>query len=268
MLSSPNLRRDDRWHSTMIDHLNEDLGRRRLFTAALPPMLAVGSLWIAFAFDRVYRLELFRHGVRPRSLQGLWGILTSPFVHADVDHLLGNSTAMLVLGWLLVYFYPKASWRVVVASWLLGGVWVWSTARDSYHIGASGIIYGMAAFLFFSGIIRRRVALMAVSLIVVFLYGSMVWGVLPLMKGVSWESHLFGALAGVMMAWFYRGTAPAHVPPPIVHEDDEEMSEEGLEHSEAPQQVLPGNMSSTQLNGDARPIHFVQPQESGQRSEE
>jgi membrane associated rhomboid family serine protease len=262
MLSAPNLRPDDRWHRTMTDHQNEDLGRRRLFTAALPPFLAVASLWIAFAFDRVYHIDLYRHGVRPRSLQGLWGIITSPFVHADMDHLLGNSTAMLVLGWLLVYFYPKASWRVVLASWLLGGLWVWSTARDSYHIGASGIIYGMAAFLFFSGLIRRRVALMAVSLIVVFLYGSMVWGVLPLMKGVSWESHLFGALAGAMMAWFYRRTPPAHVPPPIVLEDDEEIPEEEQALSEAPQDVLPGNMSSTRSSGDARPIRFVQPPES------
>jgi membrane associated rhomboid family serine protease len=246
----------------MTDHQREELGRRRLFTAALPPFLAVGALWVAFAFDRVYHLDLFRLGVRPRSLEGLLGILTSPFVHGDLDHLLGNSTAMLVLGWLLVYFYPKASWRVVVASWLLGGLWVWSTARNSYHIGASGIIYGMAAFLFFSGLIRRRVALMAVSLIVVFLYGSMVWGVLPLMKGVSWESHLFGALAGVMMAWFYRHTPPAHVPPPIVLEDEEEMMEEKATIGSA-EDALPSNMSSTQLSGDARPIHFVGPPEIG-----
>ncbi len=263
MLSASNLRPDDRWQRTMTDHQHDDVGRRRLFTAALPSLLAVAALWIAFAFDKVYHLELFRHGVRPRSWQGLWGIITSPFVHADVDHLLGNSTAMLVLGWLLVYFYPKASWRVVVASWLLGGLWVWSTARDSYHIGASGIIYGMAAFLFFSGLIRRRVALMAVSLIVVFLYGSMIWGVLPIMKGVSWESHLFGALAGVMMAWFYRRTPPAHVPPPIVLEDAEDAPEEEGTFGGDAGDALPGHMNTTQMSGDARPIHFVPPPERG-----
>jgi hypothetical protein len=104
---------------------------------------------------------------------------------------------------------------------------VWSTARDSYHIGASGIIYGMAAFLFISGLLRRRIALMGVSLIVVFLYGSMVWGVLPIQPRISWESHLFGAVAGVVVAWFYRHVPPAHVPPPIVLEDDPEEAVDG-----------------------------------------
>lgn len=198
-----------------IDH-----ARRRLFTAAIPAGMTVLLLWIAFGFDKVYRLHLFRFGVLPRTAEGLLGIVLSPFVHDDLDHLVNNSAPIMVLGWLLVYFYPKAAWRVVVASWMLGGLWVWTTARDSYHIGASGIIYGMAAFLFFSGLLRRRIALMAVSLIVVFLYGSMVWGVLPLQPRISWESHLFGAFAGAVVAWFYRHVPPAHVPPPIVLEDE------------------------------------------------
>lgn len=200
-----------------------DHGRRRLITALIPPALMVACIWIVFAFDRVFDLELFRYGVLPRQVKGLWGILISPFVHADLDHLMSNSAPILVLGWLLVYFYPMAAWRVVVACWAMGGLWVWTTARDNYHIGASGIIYGLAAFLFFSGLFRRRVALMAVSLIVVFLYGSMVWGVLPLQAKVSWESHLFGAIAGALMAWFYRKVPPAHVPPPIVLEDEPEV---------------------------------------------
>lgn len=204
-----------------------DHARRRLLTAVLPPALAVALLWIVFAFDRVYHLDLYRFGVLPRVAKGLVGILVSPFVHDDLEHLFNNSAPIMVLGWLLVYFYPKATGRVVLASWMLGGLWVWLTARDSYHIGASGIIYGMAAFLFFSGLLRRRIALMGVSLIVVFLYGSMVWGVLPIQPRISWESHLFGAVAGVVMAWFYRHVPPAHVPPPIVLEDDPEEDVEG-----------------------------------------
>jgi membrane associated rhomboid family serine protease len=198
----------------VVDH-----GRRRLFTALIPPLLAVGLMWTVFAFDRVFDLDLFRFGVLPRSLRGLFGILVSPFVHGGLDHLMNNSAPILVLGWLLVYFYPMASWRVLVASWAISGLWVWVVARDSYHIGASGIVYGLAAFLFFSGIVRRQIALMTVSLIVVFLYGSMWWGVLPLVPGVSWESHLCGGVAGAVMAWFYRKVPPAHVPPPIVLED-------------------------------------------------
>ena len=204
-----------------------DHARRRLLTAVLPPALAVALLWIVFAFDRVYQLDLYRFGVLPRVAKGLVGIVVSPFVHDDLEHLFNNSAPIMVLGWLLVYFYPKATGRVVLASWMLGGLWVWLTARDSYHIGASGIIYGMAAFLFFSGLLRRRIALMAVSLIVVFLYGSMVWGVRPIQPRISWESHLFGAVAGVVMAWFYRHVPPAHVPPPIVLEDDPEEDVEG-----------------------------------------
>lgn len=213
--------------SPTIDH-----GRRRLVTALLPPTLLVGLMWIVFAFDKVYHLDLYRVGLMPRSSQGLLGIVTSPFIHADLGHITNNSTAALVLGWLLVYFYPKASWRVVLACWAMSGLWVWTTARHNYHIGASGIIYGLAAFLFFSGLFRRRIALMAVSLFIVLMYGSMWWGVLPLMPHVSWESHLFGGIAGIITAWYYRGLPPAHVPPPIELEDDPEIPVEPVAPAE------------------------------------
>ncbi len=201
---------------------NIDHGRHRLRTALIPPLLAVGLMWIVFAFDRVFDLDLSRFGITPRELHGLVGILFSPFLHGSLDHLLSNSAPMLVLGWLLVYFYPKAAWRVVVAGWFAEGLWVWAAARGhTVHIGASGIIYALAAFLFVSGFIRKRAALIAVSLIVTFLYGSMWWGMLPLVPHVSWESHLFGGMAGALLAWFYRKVPPAHVPEPIVFEDDD-----------------------------------------------
>lgn len=215
--------------SRPIDH-----GRRRLLTALIPPVLVVGLLALIFLFDRVYGLDLYRFGILPRDPQGLWGILFSPFLHGSLDHLLNNSTAILVLGWLLVYFYPKAAGRVVLASWLLSGFWVWVIARPNFHIGASGVVYGLAAFLFFSGLIRKRIALMAVSLIVVLLYGSMWWGMLPLVPDVSWESHLFGGIAGALMAWHYRKVPPAHVPPPIVLEDDPEDDEPPVIYTDDP----------------------------------
>lgn len=232
-----------------------DHGRRRLVTAIIPPALVVAALWIIFAFDRVFGLQLYRYGVLPRQVNGLWGILISPFVHGNLDHLFSNSVPILILGWLLVYFYPRAAWRVVLACWAMGGLWVWTTARDSYHIGASGVIYGLAAFLFFSGVFRKRIALMAVSLIVVFLYGSMVWGVLPLKVEVSWESHLFGAIAGSLMAWFYRNVPPAHVPPPIVLEDEPEEEENGtLTGDPGDEQSAPSPHAT--LEKDAAPIRF------------
>lgn len=233
-----------------------DHGRRRLVTAVLPPALWVAVIWIVFAFDRVFSLDLYRYGVLPRQFDGLWGILISPFVHGSWDHLMSNSAPILVLGWLLVYFYPRAAWRVLLACWAMGGLWVWTTARDSYHIGASGIIYGLAAFLFFSGVFRKRVALMAVSLIVVFLYGSMVWGILPLQVAVSWESHLFGAIAGVLMAWFYRKVPPAHVPPPVVLEDEPDEEEPGALIDGDPGDEGSGPSRQARLDKDAAPIRF------------
>lgn len=235
-----------------------DHGRKRLFTALIPPVVVVVLLWIVFAFDQVYQLGLYHFGVYPRRLSGLLGIIGSPFVHDDLEHLVSNSAPILVLGWLLVYFYPKAAWRVTLASWAMGGLWVWTTARESFHIGASGIIYGLAAFLFFSGVFRRRVALMAVSLIVVFLYGGMIWGVLPIDPHISWESHLFGGLAGAIMSWFYRRVPPAHVPPPIVLEDEPEEVSGSAEDAVDGTDVGPGYRRSgdRRLTLGAKPIGF------------
>ena len=206
-----------------IDH-----DRRRLFTVLLPPALVVALMWVVLGFDQVYQLDLARFGILPRTLIGLRGVVLAPFLHGGVDHLLSNSVPLLVLGWLTVYFYPKASGRVVLVSWIATGLWVWAVGRESHHIGASGVVYALAGFVFFSGVIRRRIALMAVSLIVVFLYGSMWWGVLPIQPGVSWESHLFGGVVGSFMAWYYRRVPPAHVPPPSIYEDEPEEEDPSM----------------------------------------
>ncbi|HOP43159.1 MAG TPA: rhomboid family intramembrane serine protease [Flavobacteriales bacterium] len=196
--------------------------RRRLLTAALMPLLAALLLWVLFGIEQGYGLDFSSWGILPRHLSGLKGIVTSPFIHGDLEHLANNTFPILVLGWCLVYFYPKVAGRVVLATWFIAGVWVWISARPNYHIGASGVIYGLAAFLFFSGVFRKQRSLMAISLFVVFLYGGMAWGVFPILPRVSWESHLWGAIVGVILAWMYRGVAPAHVPEPIVLEDEED----------------------------------------------
>ena len=105
--------------------------------------------------------------------------------------------------------------------WLFTGFWVWLAARDSSHIGASGLIYGFVCFLFFSGLLRKDTRLMAVSLLVTFLYGSMVWGILPVDQSISWESHLFGSIAGIFCAYYYRADGPQR--PKSQWEIDEEM---------------------------------------------
>lgn len=227
-----------------IDH-----DRRRILTALYLPAAAVAVMWIILAFDEVYRLGLARFGILPRTLQGLRGIVCAPLIHGGVDHLLNNSVPLLVLGWFTMYFYPKASGRVVLISWFTTGLWVWAVGRESYHIGASGIVYALAGFIFFSGVIRRRIALMAVSLIVVFLYGSMWWGALPLQPQVSWESHLFGGIVGSLMAWFYRKVPPAHVPPPPPEEPDEEDVEDTFSGGDPGDEHVPPPLPPTPRSG-------------------
>jgi len=135
-------------------------------------------------------------------------VITSAFVHGDLKHLISNSLPLLVLGAGLFYFYRTLAWRVFFGVYLLGGFWLWLGGRESYHIGASGLVYGLTTFLFFSGVLRRDIRLMALSLLVVFLYGGMVWGIFPLFIGISWEAHLFGAFAGVLFAFVYRKEGP------------------------------------------------------------
>ena len=122
------------------------------------------------------------------------------------EHLISNSAGLLVLGFLLFTFHRDIAYRVIIQIWLLHGIWLWMGGRVSYHIGASGIIYGLASFLFFTGVFKKEKTTMTISLLVVFLYGSMVWGLMPFLQGISWEGHLFGGAAGLLMAWYYRKT--------------------------------------------------------------
>lgn len=186
---------------------------RKLRTSAVLPAITVLILWCVHLLDVGFDLQLYRYGTYPRTIPGLVGIMASPFVHGDLEHLLNNSIPLFVLGWALLYFFPRLAGRVVIASWLVSGTWVWLSARASYHIGASGVVYGLAGFLFTSGLLRKQRTLMGLSLLVVFLYGGMLWGVFPIFSRVSWESHFWGATAGVAMAFLYR-TVPSAVRDP------------------------------------------------------
>jgi membrane associated rhomboid family serine protease len=201
-----------------------DVPRKRIARSAILPALTVLVLWSVYLLDKGLGLELYRWGVLPRSLDGIPGIFFSPFIHGDLEHLFNNSVPMFLLGWSLIYFYPRKAGVVVLVSWLVSGIWVWISARSNYHIGASGVVYGLAAFLFVSGLLRRQRTLMALSMLVVFLYGSMVWGVFPIVPRISWESHLWGGVAGVLMAYLYRNVPPAvqDAPPPVFEDDDDE----------------------------------------------
>lgn len=157
-------------------------------------------------------------GVYPRYAGGLKGILTYPFLHGDwKDHLLSNLVSLIPLAFSVYFFYPKIFWRVVAGIHILSGIWVWVAARPSWHIGASGVIFGLAFFLMASGWIRRKKdpTAVVVGLLAVFFNGSVFFGALPWFNppGVSWEGHLFGGLAGILMAWFFRNHNLPEPPP-------------------------------------------------------
>lgn len=199
---------------------------RKVAYSIVPPAVAVMVLWCVFLLDRTYAFDLARWGILPRTLHGLWGVLFAPFIHGDMEHLLNNSIPLLVLGSALLYFFPRLAGRVVLASWVISGAWVWISARANYHIGASGVVYGIAAFLFTSGLLRKQRTLMGLSLLVVFLYGGLIWGVFPIVPRISWESHFWGAACGVVMAFLYRHV-PAAVrdPQPVVWDEEDDPAE-------------------------------------------
>ena len=175
--------------------------RRADFGAAAK--LALGLvllLWIVQALNAALDLDLQRFGVAPRELAGLPGILVAPLLHGGFGHLIANSIPLLVVGTAMLYLYPDASSRVLPAVYFGPGVAVWLFARGGIHLGASGLIYGLAAYVFAAGVIRRDRRAIAASLLVAFIYGSLAWGVLPIRQEVSWETHLAAALIGVALA--------------------------------------------------------------------
>jgi membrane associated rhomboid family serine protease len=165
---------------------------------------ALALLWFILITDQYLDLHLGRFGLRPRDMEGLLGILTAPLLHAGVEHLFSNSLPLFVSLTTILYLYPNAAIRALPMIWLGSGLLAWLIGRPSLHIGASGFVYGVLAFVFVSGMIRRDMRSIAVSLLVWFLYGSMVWGILPIRPRMSWELHLSGAILGVAMALLYR----------------------------------------------------------------
>ncbi len=172
------------------------------------PLYFVLSLWIIFWIEVKYGYNFNKYGIYPRSLKGLRGVFFSPFIHGDIKHLYHNSIPLFVLLFSLFYFYRKIAFKVFVYGTLLTGILTWIIARSSFHIGASGIIYMLFSFIFFSGIIRKNYRLIAVSLMVIFLYGSMVWYLLPVEEKISWEGHLSGFIVGIIFAFYFRRTGP------------------------------------------------------------
>ena len=204
--------------------------------SAVLPFLVVVAIWLIHLLDRGLVLDLNRWGIAPREWSGLIGVVLAPLLHGDLEHLIGNSVPLFVLGWSLMYFFPTIAGKVVLFAWTFTGVGVWLSARANVHIGASGVVYALAAFLFVSGLLRRQRTQMGLSLLIVFLYGSMFWGIFPILPRVSWESHLWGAINGVVLAVMYRAEPSAvKDPTPILLDDEEDDASQAQEDDAVPE---------------------------------
>lgn len=210
--------------------------KRRIIHSIIYPAIFVVLLWLVKLIEVITRADFSAFGLLPLHAKGLLGIITAPFLHAGFSHLSANSVPLFILGGLLFYFYRELAWRIIIMVWLITGIWVWVFARgDAVHIGASGIVYGLAAFLFLSGILRRDTKLMAITLLITFTYGGMVWGVFPQLfprENISWESHLMGILAGVVLAIFYRKAGPQRKQYEWETEEDEDEGSDTFENND------------------------------------
>ncbi|KAA9131924.1 rhomboid family intramembrane serine protease [Marinihelvus fidelis] len=177
--------------------------RHNFLLAARIAVITTAVIWFVWIADAYLGLDLGRFGLRPRDLEGLLGLFTAPLLHANFEHLFANTLPLLVSLTAVLYLYPNAAMRVIPMTWIGTGILAWAIGRPSLHIGASGFVYGLLAFVFLSGLFRRDMRSVGVSLAVWFLYGSMVWGLLPIRPDMSWEMHFSGALLGVIMAFLY-----------------------------------------------------------------
>ena len=182
------------------------------------PLLAMILIWGVYWVELSLGINFNEFGVMPRTLLGLRGVVLSPFIHGSLEHLYNNTISLAILLSALWYFYRDVAWKVVLYGILLSGFLTWMIGRTSYHIGVSGLIYVLASFIFFKGIFSSYFRLVALSLIVVFIYGSMLWYIFPVKEGMSWEGHLGGFLTGLFLAKVVK----ARIPPTKKYEWEKE----------------------------------------------
>lgn len=169
------------------------------------PIVFILLMWSVFLIQIFTGIDLSFLGIHPKDKNTLLGILTAPLVHGNWEHLLSNTIPVFIFGILLFVSYPTIALRVWLLNYIITDSLVWLLARSgSYHIGASGIIYGLASFLLFSGFFRMDIRSIAISSGVAIFYGGMIWGIVPWQPNISWESHLFGGITGIVLAFLYR----------------------------------------------------------------
>lgn len=184
--------------------MEEKQNKWSLLRAARWPLYLLFVMWVLEILKHVTGLQFTNYGILPRYMTGLKGIITAPLIHGSYGHLLNNSIPFLVGATLIVYFYQKTAFAIITIIWVLTGTLVWIFAKPAFHIGTSGVVYGMISFIFWAGVFNRDRQSIVLSLVILFLYSGMFYGVLPNQPGVSWESHLLGGLVGILTAYIFR----------------------------------------------------------------
>lgn len=209
--------------------LKEKERQKLLFKHSLIfPIFFICLIWLMFFLQEYGDVNMNHWGIYPLETKGLKGILLSPLVHRDISHLISNSIPLFVLLWAVFYFYRTLAYRIFFLSYIFSGIWIWFGAREGWHIGASGLVYAFAAFTFVSGVIRKRKEYMALALVIVFLYGDLIWGMFPMTKDtdISFEGHFLGAIAGITLAIYFKNENPKkknHILEEEKEEEDENI---------------------------------------------
>ena len=210
--------------------------KKKFLGSLIIPLIIVALMWAVKIIEISFGIDLGRFGVVPHRAEGLLGILTMPFLHGSWEHLMANSIPILVLGTALYYCYPTLANRVMLITYLVSGLLTWCIGNpNSTHIGASALVYGLNLFLIVSGFIRGNRQLIVIALIMVFLYGSFIWGMIPELaelQSISWEGHLSGAIVGIILAILFRKEGPQKE----VYHWEEEEEDAALRQTQEPEQ--------------------------------
>ena len=190
----------------MLFKVNTSPEIKQIYSAIFIPMIIGVLMTLSFILEKGMNWDFHTAGVYPRHIEDIWGIFTIIFVHSGWSHLINNLISFEILGSLLYLFYSQIASKVLLISYIVSGILLWIIGRESWHIGASGLVYSIAFFLFFSGIIRKHIPLIAVSLVVAFVYGSMIWHIFPwqIQDPISWEGHLSGGMVGLILSIWLR----------------------------------------------------------------
>jgi membrane associated rhomboid family serine protease len=209
---------------------------RRLRQAFVLAASFAALLWLIKLAELLFGLDLVPYGVYPRRLSGLVGILWAPLIHGSLPHLFANTAPLIILGTALLYGYPRSAWIVLPVVYAGSSLGVWLFARDAWHIGASGLTFGMMFFVFTVGALRWDRRAIALSLVVFFLYGGMIWGIFPYDPEISYESHFFGAVIGVVLAILLKNHDPAPPRKKYSWEEEAEADAEQIADDESSDQ--------------------------------